>query len=385
MRVIVLGGDGYLGWALTLRLIARGYEVVAVDNLYTRRAVEECGSTSALPILNTVERAKAIKEIFDGNYKFYMADVTDYHELYKIIEESKPDAIVHFAEQRSAPYSMRSARHAAYTMYNNIVSTINLIYAVKEIDKNIHIVKMGTLGEYGTPNFDIPESAFVDAHINDKKDSIIVPKFANSWYHWSKVHDTNNLIFANKLWGITVTDIMQGPVYGSRTKDIRDERLFTRLDFDETWGTVLNRFCVEAVLGLPLTVYGRGGQTRGFLSLEDSVEALARLIEHPPETGGYRVVNQFTQAYSINELAKIVSNAAAKLGIEVKADHIENPRVEKEEHYYNPERKVLPSLGLSKPSVDIEDAVYEIIRDLSNYKERLEAYKEVIMPKVRWR
>ncbi len=390
MRVLILGMDGYLGWPLALRLLARGHDVAGIDNLYTRKAVDEVGSTSGLPILSPEDRVHAVRDIMGKELEFIVGDVTKYSVLSKAITKFKPDTIVHFAEQRSAPYSMINVKHANFTLRNNLTGTINLVYAVRKYEqrnpgKKIHMVKMGTMGEYGTPNFDIPESPYVNAQIGGKNDKIVVPKFAGSWYHWSKVHDTNNLLYANKIWGTTITDIMQGPVYGTRTKEITNDKLFSRFDFDGVWGTVLNRYCVEAVLGMPLTVYGKGGQTRAFLSLEDSMESLRLLIENRPEEKGYRVVNQFTEVYSVKDLATMTKEVAAQQGMNVEITEVENPRVEENDHYYNPEHKILPSLGLTKPTRNIREEMGIILKDLAKHKERLEEYKEAILPKVRWR
>jgi len=384
MKVLILGIDGYLGWPLALRLGKRGHEVIGIDNLSTRRFSEEVGADSAFPLPKPEDRVRAAKKHLDININFYVGDVTDYNYLKEIIKRHKPDTIVHFAEQRSAPYSMKDRDHAVYTVINNEVSTLNLVYAVKEIDPTIHILKMGTMGEYGTPNFDIPESIYVEAIVNGKKDKIIVPRKGGSVYHWTKVHDTDFLLFFQELWGLTVTDIMQGPVYGTRTQEIIDESLRTRFDFDETWGTVVNRFCVQAILGIPLTVYGKGGQTRGFLSLEDSMEALTLLLENPPRQGEYRVANQFTEIYSVKQIAEMVKKAGDELGLSVQIGPLPNPRVEAEDHYYNPERKVLPSLGFY-PKKNLREEVKNIIKDLLPYKERLESFKNAILPKTTWK
>jgi len=269
-------------------------------------------------------------------------------------------------------------------MSNNIIGTINLIYWIMEVNPKITMVKMGTMGEFGTPNFDIPESAFVETEIRGRKDRITTPKFAGSWYHWTKVHDTNNILYANKVWGITATDIMQGPVYGTRTKEIMDEKLHSRFDFDEVWGTVVNRFCVQSVLGMPLTAYGKGHQTRGYLSLEDSITALSLLVNHPPQPGEYRTANQFVELLSINQIADIVKLSAKQLGIEVEISHVENPRVEADTHYYNPERKVLPALGFH-PKLKMSDLAKQLISDLIPYRSHLEKFRNVIMPHTKWR
>lgn len=384
MKVMVLGADGYLGWPLSLRLLAKGHDVVGVDNFATRKASTEVGSDSAIPILSMEERVKAAKLIHGFNMKFHEGDITKYEFLHKVLKEEKPDTVVHFAEVRSAPYSMINAKHAGYTMSNNIVGTINLIYAMMDVNPKIHIVKMATMGEYGTPNFDIPESAFLDVDINGKKDRITTPKWGGSWYHWTKVHDTNNMLFANKVWKTTATNIFQGPVYGTRTKEITDEKLHTRFDFDEVWGTVVNRFCVESVLGIPLTAYGQGGQIRGYLSLEDSMEALNLLIENPAAPGEHRTANQFVELLSINQIADLVQKAAKKQGIDISVEHIENPRVEADRHYYNPEIKVLPKLGF-KPKLHMADLAPQLIKDLIPYKARIGKFRDRIMPHTNWR
>jgi nucleoside-diphosphate-sugar epimerase len=244
---------------------------------------------------------------------------------------------------------------------------------------------MGTMGEYGTPSFNIPESIYVDAIVNGMKDRIIVPRKGGSIYHITKIHDTDFILYFNEISGeLTVTDIMQGPVYGTRTEEIIEETLRTRFDFDEVWGTVVNRFCVEAIIGQPLTVYGKGGQTRGFLSLEDSMQALTLLLEHPPKQGEYRLVNQFAEVYSVSQIAQIVKKAGEELGLNVQIGNYPNPRVEAEEHYYNPEIKILPSLGFY-PKKRLPEEVKIMIKDLLPYKERLERYRHVIPPKTKWK
>ncbi len=385
MKVIIFGADGYLGWPLALRLAAEGNKVIGIDNMATRRLVAEVGSDSALPILNMKDRVKAAKEISGYDMEFIEGDVTNYEFVYSAIKESAPDTIVHFAEQRTAPYSMIDVHHANYTMVNNITGTINLIYAMRDINPDIHLVKLGTMGEFGTPKFDIPEDAYVETEINGKRDRITVPKFAGSWYHWTKVHDTNNLLFANKLWGIRTTDVMQGPVYGTRTKEIIDERLHTRFDFDGVFGTVVNRYTAQAIAGIPLTPYGKGTQVRAFLSLEDSMRALDLLIKNPPERGAYRAVNQFMETLSMNEIAQTVSEAAKKLGINTTIQNVENPRVEAEQHHYNPERKILPSLGMSEIQETMDVVVGRMLKDLIPYKKRILEHKDVIMPRTFWR
>lgn len=384
MKVMILGIDGYLGWPLALRLIKLGHEVSGVDNFYTRSAVEEVGSTSAIPIPVMEERLKAVQELMGAKINFHKFDIAkNYKTLRTAIKAERPDAIVHFAEQRSAPYSMIDAEHAVYTMSNNIASTLNLVYAIKEVGLKTHIVKMGTMGEYGTPNFDILESSHVEVEIKGKRDKIIFPKNGGSWYHISKVHDTTNMLFAHKLWKLPMTDIMQGPVYGSRTKEMTDERLRTRMDFDEVWGTVVNMLCFEAAMKMPLMIYGEGKQTRAFLSLEDSIDALRLLIENPPKDDGYRVANQFVEVKSISEIAELVQAAAKKQGTKLQIEHTIHPRVEAASHYYNPEIIVLKELGFS-PKLKMADLLPQMISDLGPYVKDLEKYKVVVIPKTIW-
>ena len=387
MKAIILGADGYLGWPLSLALAQRGHEVICIDNLATRRCVKEVGSTSGMPIESMENRVASLNKRVRKKARFIKADITKGSTLRDVIRREKPDAVVHFAEQRSAPYSMINEKHAVYTMENNTIGTLKLIYAVKETSPGTHILKMGTMGEFGTPDFDIPESAFVNAKImgEDKYSKILTPKWAGSWYHWTKVHDTHNMLYANSLWGCTITDVMQGPVYGTRTKEITSSGLNTRFDFDGVWGTVVNKFCAQAVLGMPLIRFGKGGQVRGFISLQDSINALVLLLEKPPGKGEYRHVNQFMELFSTLELEKEVKRAAARvLGKELETMQIEDPRVEKESHYYNPKKEILKKLGF-KLAWKLKDNIPEMLRDLEPNKNLLSRYKAVIRPTVKWK
>ncbi len=383
MKVAILGIDGYIGWPLAMRLMGRGHEVVGVDSLYTRKRVSEVNSDSVTPILSMEERIKKAEEGGLGKLKFYKGDVNEPDFLYNVVRETKPDAFVHLAEQRSAPYSMIGLKQARETLMQNIGGTLNLVYAMKDIVPKAHLLKLGTMGEYGTPNIDIPEG-FFKIDYNGRQDVLPFPKFAGSWYHWSKVHDTNNLMFANKVWKLKITDVMQGVVYGTETREIKKHGLYTRFDIDEVWGTALNRFCTQAVLGYPLSAYGKGNQRRGFLSLEDSISCLTLGIEKEPEEGEYRVYNQFDEHYSINELTEIVSKRAKELfHNEVEIKHYPNPRVEKEEHYYNPEHSKLKELGY-KPSRSLSEDIITILRDVNRFREKALELKKVIEPKTVW-
>ncbi len=384
MRVLILGIDGYIGWPLALREITKGNTVAGVDSFFTRKRVKEVNSDSVTPIPSFPERLKRLKEKTGKTINFYRGDASDPKFIFDVIKKEKPEAIVHLAEQRSAPYSMLGLKQATDTMVKNIVSTLNLIYAVKEFVPDAHILKLGTMGEYGTPNVDIPEG-FFEVEYNGRKDFLPFPKQAGSWYHWTKVHDSNNLMFANRVWKTRITDVMQGVVYGTRTKEIDETGLFTRFDIDEVWGTALNRFCSQAVIGVPLTPYGKGGQTRGFLSLEDSITCLDLALSNPPDHGEYRVFNQFDEHYSVMQLARMVKEVYER-DFHEKAEirSVPNPRVEAEEHYYNPAHVKLAELGYRR-SRELQEETSIILKDLSSFKDRIENLKGVIYPRTFWK
>ncbi len=384
MKVLITGIDGYSGWPLALHLLNRGHSVVGVDNFVTRRRVREVGSWSATPIPSFPRRQLALRTHLGKEIGFHRGDVTNYEFVRTVLETERPDAIVHLAEQRSAPYSMIDVHHAVDTQVQNISGTLNLLYAIRAVVPDCHFVKMGTMGEYGTPNVDIPEGFFECTYRGRTDARLPFPRQAGSWYHWSKVHDSGNVMFATRVWNLRATDVMQGVIYGIRTPDITHHALFTRFDFDDVWGTALNRFVVEAVLGLPITSYGRGGQTRGYIALEDSMQSLRIAVEDPPKPGEYRVFNQFDAAYSVNQLAEIAQRVAREFGLSPVIEHPPDPRIEAEEHYYHPIHEELPRRGY-KRTRDLEDVVRELFRDLRRYRRRLEARRSVVLPRVYWR
>ena len=296
--MLIAGADGYLGWALSMALASRGYEVVGIDNLSRRRNVEEIGSWSALPIKTMLQRLSAFRNFYGKSITFVEGDLTNYVTVRDLIASYKPTAIVHLGEQPSAPYSMIDVNHCVYTHTNNVVGTLNILYAMHETSPDTHLVKLGTMGEYGTPNMDIPEG-FFEIEYKGRKDRLPFPRMAGSWYHWTKVHDSGNIMFACKIWKLKSTDVMQGVVYGTRTDLITSPELFTRFDFDEVFGTAINRFCAQAVIDYPLLPYGKGHQKRGFIALRDSMQCLTIALENPPEKSEYRVFNQFDEVYSV--------------------------------------------------------------------------------------
>jgi len=384
MKVLILGMDGYIGWALAQHQLAIGNEVCGVDNYSRRKNVEEVGSWSALPILPMEKRIENAKKEYGDKISFYEGDITDSQFTNDVVKNFKPEGIVHLAEQPSAPYSMIDQQHTTYTQSNNVLGTLNVIYAIKNFVPKAHLVKLGTMGEYGYDHgLEIPEG-FMEVEFRGKKATIPFPRLAGSWYHWSKVHDSNNIMFACKLWGLRSTDIMQGVVYGTRTHEITEEKKFTRYDFDEVFGTAINRYCAQAVIGYPLTVYGKGGQTRGFLALVDSVQCMSLLLDNPPDEGEYRVVNQFDEQYQVSELAERVQALGNKRGLDVNIKNIENPRVEKEEHYYKADHEQLKKLGF-KATRHIDDEIRIMLDDLLVHKDRINEKKEAIIQVIKWR
>lgn len=383
MRVFIAGMDGYLGWSLAQYLQARGHKVAGVDAFFRRQWVDEMDSHSATPVASMPERLKAFEERWGEKPYFKEGDLTDWGIVKEVFETFRPDAIVHFGECPSAPYSMIDVDHATWVQENNIIGTMNILYAMKEFTPEAHLVKLGTMGEYGTPNVDIPEG-FFEVEYRGRKDTLPFPRQAGSWYHWSKVHDSNNVMFACKIWGLRSTDIMQGVVYGTRIDEMGDdERLLTRLDFDQSFGTAINRFSCQAVIGEPMTPFGKGRQKRGFLPLRDSMQCLTLAIENPPAEGEYRVFNQFEETYDVTELAQKVQKVARELGLEAEIRNIENPRMEMEEHYYNPDHQHLLDLGY-RPTHDMEAELRVMLADLIKYRDRIEAYKDVLIPDIRW-
>ncbi len=384
MKVLITGVDGYSGWPLALHLLNRGHEVSGVDNFVTRRRVREVGSWSATPIPSFPNRQKYVRALLGKEIGFHRGDVSSFDFLRSVLRSERPDAIVHLAEQRSAPYSMIDVHHAVRTQVENIAGTLNLVYAIREEIPNCHLVKMGTMGEYGTPNVDIPEGFFECTFRGRTDPKLPFPRQAGSWYHWSKVHDSGNVMFASRIWGLRATDVMQGVIYGIRTPDITEDRLLTRFDFDDVWGTALNRFVVEAILGLPVTPYGRGRQTRGYIALEDSMQSLRIALEDPPAQGEYRVFNQFDAAYSVNQLADMTQSIAREFGLHPVIEHPPDPRVEAEEHYYNPIHEELPKRGYRRTR-ELNDVLRELFRDLLRFRRRLESKRNVVLPRVNWR
>ena len=383
MRILILGGDGYLGWPTAMRFSARGHDVSIVDNFSRRRWHKENSTDSLTPILALDERVAAWREVSGGKeIQVFEGSMEDAAFLDGVIDATLPEAIIHYAEQPSAPYSMRSRDAAVETQFTNVIGTLNLLFAIRDKVPDCHLVKLGTMGEYGTPNIDI-EEGFIEIEHKGRKDVLPYPKLPGSLYHLSKVHDSHNIHFACRIWGLRATDLNQGVVYGVDTDEsVADERLVTRFDYDQYFGTVLNRFCVQAVIGHPLTVYGEGGQTRGFLNIRDTLQCVELAVDNPADLGEFRVFNQFTEQFSVAELAQLVKSSAAKLDIEVEVKNFPNPRVEAESHYYNATNTKLRDLGL-EPHYLGEELVHSVLGIVQRHRDRV--IGDAILPTTQWR
>ncbi len=378
MRVLVLGGDGYLGWPTALHLSAAGHDVAIVDNFARRRYDEEMGVDTLVPIRDLEDRVRVWKEVSGRDVGTYVGDLTDAAFVTRVIGEFRPESVVHFGEQRSAPYSMIDQSHAVYTQVNNVVGTLNLLYAIADIDPSIHLVKLGTMGEYGTPNIDI-EEGFIEITHRGRTDVLPYPKQPGSFYHLSKVHDSHNIMFACRIWGLRSTDLNQGIVYGQETPEtVLHPDLATRFDYDGVFGTVLNRYCVQAVVGHPLTVYGKGNQIRGMLDIRDTLACVELAVLNPAEQGEYRVFNQFTESFSVNQLADMVADAYPG---RVEIDHLEDPRVEQQEHYYRAAHTKLLDLGLV-PHLLTEATISSLLGVAERHRDRVDP--AAIRPTVEW-
>ena len=382
MKVLILGIDGYLGWPTAMYFSNRGHEVAGVDNYFRRNASLEHDSESLTPIPNLNQRSKIWKEIAGKEIDVHIGDITNYEFLQSIFKLYCPDTVIHYAEQPSAPYSMIDRNKAAFTLQNNLIGTLNIAYAVKEFAPDCHIIKIGTMGEYGTPNIDI-EEGWIEIQHKGKSDTFLFPRQASSLYHTSKIQDTDLLWFYTRTWGLRVTDLMQGPVYGMSTdeSDI-DDRLHSLFNYDEIFGTVLNRFIVQAVAGYPLTVYGKGTQIRGYLDIRDTMQCVYLSAMNPSASGKLRIFNQVTETFSVSELAEKVCRVGKKLGYNVEVEKIKNPRVEKEEHYYNPTYTGLMDLGL-KPHFLTDEVLEGMFKMVEQYKHRIN--KDAIFRGIQWK
>jgi UDP-sulfoquinovose synthase len=377
MRILVLGGDGFLGWVSAMHLSGAGHDVAVLDSGVRRAYDAELGTSSLVPIAPLAERVGVWRAVGGRPMEVFDGDVCTPGLVAGVLERFGPDAVVHFAEQRSAPYSMIDRDHAVHTQVNNVVGTLNVLYAIA--GRPVHLVKLGTMGEYGTPNIDI-EEGWLDVTHRGRRDRVLFPKRPGSFYHLSKVHDSHNIEFACRVWGVAATDLNQGVVYGVQTDETRAEaRLGTRFDYDQVFGTVLNRMVVQAALGEALTVYGSGAQVRGMLDIRDTVACVRLAVEHPAAAGEFRVFNQFTEQFAVRELAERVRALAPD---EIKIDELDNPRVEADAHYYRAAHTKLLDLGLQPHLLD-DATLTGLLRLAHTHRDRID--RSVIRPTIDWR
>jgi UDP-sulfoquinovose synthase len=381
MRILVLGGDGYLGWPTAMHFSNRGDEVAVVDNFNKRQWELEVGVEPLKPLPPLPERIKLWERETGNSIQSYIGDLCNYRFVENTLEKFQPEAIIHYGEQCAAPYSMIDIDHIVDTQINNIQGTLNVTYAMKQRCPDAHLLKLGTMGEYGTPNIEIQEG-FLEVEQDGRKDILPFPKQPGSFYHLSKVHDSQNLMFASKIWDLRITDLNQGVVYGIQTEETKiHSDLHTAFRYDEIFGTALNRFCTQAVAGMPLTVYGKGGQQRGFLNIRDTLQCVELALDNPAESGEFRVFNQFTEMFSVQELAELVQERGNELGLDVEIEHLDNPRVEAEEHFFDADNTGLMDLGL-EPHYLSDVLIDTMLETIMEYKDRID--EDVILPSVEW-
>lgn len=381
MKILILGGDGYLGWPTAMNLSAQGHEVVVVDNYLRRNLCTETDSPPLFAVPNLQGRVEAWERKSGRRIGVFLGDLREWDFVAEVFSTVRPDAVVHYAEQPSAPFSMLHRRAAMLTLNNNIQVTANVIFAVREFCPDAHIVKLGTMGEYGTPDIDI-EEGWLDVEHKGRRQRFLYPRQASSLYHTTKIMDTDLLWFYVRVWNLRVTDLMQGPVYGVFTDETGDdEELLPFFNYDEIFGTVLNRFAVQAAAGVPLTVYGKGGQTRGYLNIKDTLNCIRLAVEKPAARGELRIFNQFTETFSVNGLAEMVRDVGRRLGLNVEVAHIENPRKELEEHYYNPAHSGLLELGLT-PNYLTDDVLAKLMEMILKHRDGLD--KDSFFRGIKW-
>ena len=382
MRILILGGDGYLGWPTAMQLSATGHEVTVADNFAKRKWELEEGVAPLAPVPTLHNRVRSWRRLTGNSIRMQVGDLTNARFVYRLLEDANPEAIVHYGEQPSAPYSMQNRTTAVETQVNNVVGTLNVLFAMRHACPNAHLVKLGTMGEYGTPDIDIEEGYLTVTH-NGRTDTVLYPKKPASFYHLSKVHDSHNISFACRTWGVRATDLNQGIVYGVDTQQTAlDAELRTSFHYDHVFGTVINRFLVQASIGDPLSVYGKGGQTRGFLDIRDTVQCVELAVQNPPVEGEFRVFNQFTEQYSVLQLAERVAAAGKRAGLKVEIIHVDNPRAEAEEHYYNAKNSKLTDLGLV-PHLLTDDALDNMLAAVLVHKDRVD--RGDLLPTIKWK
>lgn len=393
-HILILGGDGYLGWPTAMHFSNHGYQVTVVDNYFRRNACTELDVGMLYPVPTLMQRAQLWYKLTGKEIKVVIGDLADATLMRSLFSGSVeyawsadkdfpgiPETVIHYAEQPSAPYSLINYKSANITLMNNLLVTNNLMFAVRDYAPETHIMKLGTMGEYGTPDIDI-EEGWIEIHHKGRQDKFLFPRQASSLYHTTKIMDTDLLWFGVRMWNLRVTDLMQGPVYGIDTEESAiSPELRTIFNYDEIFGTILNRFIVQAVAGYPLTVYGKGGQTRGYLNINDTLQCVHLSAKTPARQGELRIFNQIMETFSANELAEKVKQVGQSLGYNIQIDHLENPRKEAEEHYYNPTYQGLINLGV-QPHFLTDSLLAEIFRVVECYQEGIR--KDVIFRGIKW-
>lgn len=363
MKILILGADGYLGWPTCMMLSQQGHDVVAVDNYLRRHIAQETDSEALYHVPNLNQRALIWKECTAKNIHIRIGNICDWDFISSIFLDFKPDAVIHYAEQPSAPYSMMNRRASSLTIQNNLMTTFHVLQCVHNFCPDCHIIKLGTMGEYGTPNIDI-EEGWIDIEYKGRKQKFLYPRQASSLYHTTKIMDTDLIWFYIRMWKLRCTDLMQGPVYGIQTYENQNrEDLYPFFNYDELFGTVLNRFVVQAVAQYPLTIYGKGGQIRGYLNIKDTLQCVNLSLLHPAPQGELRIFNQFVETFSVNELARRVCECGKLFGLKVQLRQLPNPRIEAEDHYYNPAHSGLLALGLKPHYLDEKElgSIFEVV------------------------
>jgi UDP-sulfoquinovose synthase len=394
MNTLILGGDGYLGWPTAMRLSMKGHQVTVVDNYMRRNACTELDVGMLYPLPTLIERAQIWHEKTGLEIKVVIGDLTEPELMRSLFNgtvayqwalnpsySGRPDTVFHYAEQPSAPYSLLNYKYANTTLSNNLLVTNNLMFALKDFSPHTHVVHIGTMGEYGTPNIDI-EEGWLEIEHKGRKDTFLFPRQASSLYHTTKIMDTDLMWFGVRMWDLRITDLMQGPVYGFETEESKvDDRLKTIFNYDEIFGTVINRFVVQAVTGYPLTVYGKGGQTRGYLNIKDTLQCIEKAAESPAKAGELRIFNQIMETFTVNDLANLTQKVGSKLGYVVTIQQLENPRKEAEEHYYNPSYQGLQKIGV-KPHYLTEEVMAGMFDCVNRYKDTIR--RDVIFKGIKW-
>ena len=393
-HVLILGGDGYLGWPSAMYFSTRGYQVTVVDNYFRRNACIELDTGMLYSVPSLPERAEIWHQKSANEIKVVIADLAQPEAMRKLFDgkleydwaidkswSGIPDTVVHYAEQPSAPYSVMDFTHADITLTNNLRVTNNLLWAVRDFARETHIIKLGTMGEYGTPDIDI-EEGWLEIEHKGRKDKFLFPRQAGSLYHTTKIMGTDLMWFGVRMWGLRVTDLMQGPVYGIETEEAGiDERLNTIFNYDEIFGTIVNRFITQAVIGYPLTVYGAGGQTRGYLNIKDTLQCVHMSEQTPAEIGELRIFNQIMETFSVNQLAEMTQRVGESRGLKVEIKSIENPRKEAEDHYYNPTYQGLQEIGV-KPNYLTDEVMNSMFDIVESYRDNIR--EDVIFKGIKW-